>query len=235
MKIIKGVEQGTHEWMALRRGRVTGTKLQEVMGSPLERLKLMSELIAEEGTEQTKAFRPTAEMERGSAEEVFAIKAYEERYGKKVEKVTMIISDEFPWFGVSPDGLICSYGIIKDKKTKLYTEAIEIKNPNSSTMIMYKMGNLVPDCSLGKKHWLGIPLDYKWQVVGSFLVNPDLERLHFVVHDARFIDEDHKIYVVTVERDHPQLQEALTEARAALVSFREEWIKVRDIVLPASF
>lgn len=229
MKIITGIEQGTLEWQELRRGKITGTKLCEVMGSDLDRTRLCAELIAEEGTEQTKAMRPTPEMERGTAEEVFARKAFEKKYAKKVEQVTMLISDEFAYFGVSPDGLI------KDKKTKKYTEQIEIKNPNSSTLIMYKMANMVDGCILTKKHFLGIPQDYLWQVIASFLINEDLQKLHFVVYDARFIDDEHKMYVITVERDNEMLQSAMNEARESLKGFREQWLKVKDIVLPSNF
>ena len=186
MKIIKGIEQGSFDWLKMRQGMVTGTKLADVMGSPLDRYKLISELIAEEGTETLKTLRPTPEMERGSAEEVFAVKAYEAKYGKKVEKATMLISDDMPWFGVSPDGLV------KDKKTKKYNHQIEIKNPNSSTMILYKMGNMIEGHPLAKKHFLGVPLDYQWQIVASFLVNEDLETMDFIVYDARFISDDHK-------------------------------------------
>jgi hypothetical protein len=227
MRVIQGIEQGTSEWHALRRGRVTGTKLCDVMGTPLARLSLIAELIAEEGTEQTKAFRATPEMERGAAEEAFAIRAYEKKNGVKVEKATMLISDEFDWLGISPDGLV--------KENGKYSEQLELKNPNSSTLILYKMANEVPNCPLAKKHFLGVPNDYKWQIVGSFLVNEDLERMRFVVYDARFINDTHKMYVVTIERSNPELQAALEEARRELIDFREEWLNYKDIVLPDNF
>lgn len=229
MKIIRDIEQGTKEWHDLRRAKVTGTKLGEVMGSPLDQVKLISELIAEEGTEQTKAFRPTPEMERGTAEEEFALRAFMKETGKKVEKVTMIISDEMPWLGVSPDGLIL------DKKTKKYTEQVEIKNPNSSTMILYKMGALGKSTTLSKKHICGVPVDYWWQVVASFLVNEDLERMHFMVYDARFKDDTHKMFVNTVERNCKEMQDALKEVSLELSIFREEWMNYKDAVLPLNF
>ncbi len=232
MKVITDIEQGTKEWHDLRRCKITGTKLDDVMGSQLARIQLISELIAEEGTEQSKVLRPTTEMERGTAEEIFTVKRYEEKFKVKVDRVTMCISDEFPWLAVSPDGLI------KDKKGK-YSRALEIKNPDSKTLIFNKMLNLIGNQELcltkSKEPFLGVPAEYKWQVVDSFLVNEDLEILDFVISDARFIDEEAKMYVVEVRRDHPLMQEALAQAREALIQFRKDWIRYKEIVLPTNF
>lgn len=230
MKIIKDIEQGTQEWHELRRCKVTGTKLDDVMGTPLARLTLIAELIAEEGTEQSKILRPTLEMERGTAEEVFAVKKYESKSLKKIEKICMCISDDFEWFGYSPDGLI------KDKSGK-YSEGIEVKNPDSKTLIFNKMVNMIPDLpiSKSKQSFLGIPPDYKWQVVASFLVNKEQQTLHFIIHDARFIDDEAKLYIIDVERNDPLLQEAMKEAEIALVQFRKDWLMYKEIVLPNNF
>ena len=110
MKVIKDIEQGSQEWHELRRGRITGTCLKDVMGTPELQLKLIAELIAEEGTEQSKITRPTPEMERGIAEEVFTIKRYEDKYKRKVEKVTICIHDDYNWLAYSPDGLVKEKG-----------------------------------------------------------------------------------------------------------------------------
>lgn len=230
MKVIKDIEQGSQEWHDLRRCKVTGTKLDDVMGTPLARLQLIAELIAEEGTEQSKILRPTLEMERGTSEEVFAIKKYENKHLKKVNKVTMCISDDFDWFGYSPDGLI------KDKSGK-YTEGIEVKNPDSKTLIFAKMVNMIPELpiSKSKQSFLGIPPDYKWQVVASFLVNKDQKKLHFIIHDARFIDDEAKLYVIDVERNDPLLQEAMEEATEELIRFRKDWLAYKEVVLPTNF
>lgn len=229
MRLEKSFEQGTKEWHDIRRGRITGTALQDVMGTPWNRLQLISELVAEEGTEQTKQFRSTPEMERGSAEEPFALQAFQERYNKEVERVGFCVSDQFDWIGYSPDGLI------KDENGK-YSEGIEIKNPNSSTLILYKILNLVPGIgSSAKKPFLGVPADYKWQVVHAFLVNDDLEKLYFAIYDARFISDQDKLYVVEVERTNPEMIEALKESREALVAFRAEWLRCKALVLTDNF
>lgn len=232
------IEQGTKEWHESRMQKVTGTKLDAVMGTAGARRALIAELISEKATEQTKAFVTTAEMERGHAEEIFAIRAFEDKTGKKVDRIGMCIHGEHDWIALSPDGLI------KNAEGK-YTEAVEVKCPDSKKAILYRIENMIPleetglisakGTPLAGAPFLGIPADYKWQVVHYFLVNPDLERLHFLVYDARFINDDDKLYTVVVERRNELLQEAIAEAMTALLSFRETWKKWEEIVLPTEF
>jgi len=225
MQIIKGIEQGSLEWHELRRGRVTGTSLGYIMGSDQDRLKLIAELIAEEGTEQSKILRATPEMERGIAEEVFTIKRYEDKFKVKVDKVTFCISDDFDWLAYSPDGLV---------KT---IKGIEVKNPDSKTMVFYKMTNLIDGIKLppAKRPFCGIPQEYKWQVVCSFVVNKEQIELDFIISDARFIEDEHKMYIINIKRDNPELQEAIKEVLEELPKFRQEWLRIKDIILPTNF
>lgn len=246
MKILE-LEQGSPEWLEARRCKVTGTRLKAVMSTAEARRGLIAELISEEATEMVKPTKPTAEMERGTAEEAFAIRHFAEKTGKKVEGVGMVVSDEFDWLAVSPDGLI--------KNGKVYEEAVEVKSPDSKKAILYRIENMIPPEETGLGKWskptklnpepefnllagapfLGVPSDYKWQVVQYFLVIDILKKLSFLVYDARMIDEDAKLYVVEVERDAPEMQEALWEAKTALQKFRADWLAWKEIVLPTNF
>jgi len=230
MKIIKDFEQGSAEWKAFRQCKISGTKLKDVMGTPWASLQLMSDLIAEAGTEQSKSFNPTIEMERGITEEKFAIEKFEEKTGKKVEDVGVCVHDEYEWLTLSPDGLI------KDENGK-YTEAVEVKSPDSKVAIMYKLINLVDDIKLTKsqQNILGVPPKYIWQVVHYFIVNQDLETLYFVVYDERFINDNSKIYIVEVSRDNEILQDMISQAETKLHEFRSTWLKYKDIVLETNF
>lgn len=271
MKILY-MEQGTKEWHDRRRAVVSGTKQKLVNGTAEGRRSLIAELIAEEGTDMTKELKATAEMERGTAEEVFAIKEFEKRTGKKVERVGMCVHETRDWHVLSPDGLI------KSPNGK-YEEAVEVKCPDSKKAILYKIENMVPMFETGllskytkaemieilektdtpynpkatiselesimppeyngkpsaQAPFLGIPTEYKWQVVNYFQVNEDLKKLHFVVYDPRFVNDDAKVYIVTVDRDNEILQEAIAEAEKNLESFREDWMRWKDIVLPTEF
>lgn len=233
MKIRKDIEQGTKEWHDLRRCKITGTKLKKVMGTPNDQLELISELIAESGTEQTKHFRVTEEMQRGTDEEPMAIKAFEKETGKKVEDVGFCVSEEFDFLGLSPDGLISNLDY------EDYTEAVEVKNPNSATLIKCKIANIIDEKEVGltaaKKPFLGIPAEYKWQSINYFLVNENLKKLFFLNYDERFISHDMKMYVVELNRENEVLQLEIERAREALISFREKWMKWQQAVLPTDF
>lgn len=231
MQIID-IEQGTPEWHEVRRCKISGTKLDAVMGSALDRTNLIAELIAEEATEQSKIMKATAEMERGTAEEEFAVKKFEERTGKKVDRIGVCLSEDNDWICLSPDGLI------KDEKGN-YTEALEVKCPDSKTAIFNRIANMIPVDETGltkSKHpFLGIPAQYKWQCVHYFLVNRDLQKLNFAIYDARFINDDEKLYVVTIDRENPELQQAVKQAKEALIEFYAEWMRWKEIVLPTNF
>lgn len=231
MKILN-VEQGSQEWLDARRCMLTGTKLADVMGSNLDQLMLICELIAEEGTEQVKEMKATVEMKHGTEEEAPAVAFFENKTGKKVERIGLAKSDEFEYLLCSPDGFIA------DSKGK-YTEAIEVKCPNASTAVFYKLSFMVEEKDLAltpaKKPFLGIPAQYKWQVVNYFLVNEDLKKLSFVTYDNRFILDETKMYIIEIERKNPSLQEAIREAKERLPLFRERWLRYRDIALPNNF
>lgn len=229
MKVITDIEQGTAEWHALRRERVTSTDLDDVMGTDQSQTALIAEKIAQFATEQSKITRPTAEMERGSAEEAFAIKEFQLQYQLKITKATICISDEMPWLAWSPDGLIKFGG--------KFSMAVEVKSPDSKTSFLYRIYNLIKDVKIpkSKQPFLGVPSDYKWQCVNAFIVNQDLQKLYFIVYDSRIIDPEHRLYVVELTRDMPELKLAIEEATATLIDFRKKWMEWKEIVLPTKF
>jgi hypothetical protein len=220
------------EWHALRRCKVTGTKLEDVMGTGYARTQLIAELIAGEATEQTKIVRVTEEMERGTNEEEFAIRLFEEQTGNEFVRGGMWLSDEYDFLAHSPDGSLVD-------ETGDVVEAVEVKNPDSRTAIFNRLANMIPADELGltksRAPFLGVSADYKWQCVNYFLTNRKLQRLHFLIHDARFIDPKAKLYVVTMGRDDMQLQEALTQAEEALIKFRADWLRWKEVILPTEF
>ena len=134
MKILK-IEQGSQEWHEARRLTITGTKLSAVMGTLEAQTTQIAELIAEKGTELTKEVQASAVMERGVAEEEFAVKKFEAETGQAVDRVGMCQHEKWNWVKLSPDGLI------KNKEGK-YTEAVEIKCPDSKKLILSKIKNL---------------------------------------------------------------------------------------------
>lgn len=234
---ILNIEQGTKEWHDARMCKITGTKLKAVMGTAEARRGLIAELIAEEATEQSKTYRTTDEMERGNAEEIFAIKAFEQQTGKTVARPGIVVSDEFDWLALSPDGLVL--------EGNDYVEGVEVKCPDSKKAILYRIENMIPmeetglmgktGNPLAGAPFLGIPAEYKWQVVHYFLVVETLKKMSFLVYDARFIDEDAKLYIVEIERSNEIMQDAINEAKKELLKFRADWLAWKEIVLPSKF
>jgi len=246
MKIVECL-QGTPEWLESRRCMITGTKLGDVMGTNLDKLMLICDLIGEEASEQSKAFKATAEMERGTLEEVFARKHFEKIKGKKVKEIGFCISDEFPFLGCSADGWIENKGVLD--------EAIEIKSPDTKNAVFYKLETMFTAEELGlgsysavtlknpepvfkpsaKAPWLEIPAQYQWQTVNYFLVNENLKKMYFCIYDARFLDDESKMTIVEIKRENTDLQKCMEDAKTELVEFRKTWLRYRDSIIKDNF
>lgn len=240
---IRDCVQGSPEWHEARRAMITGTKMDDVMGSEWSKLMLACELIAEEATEETKQGRVTQEMARGIEKEVEAREYFMQKTGKVVEEIGFCISDDLPVLGISGDGWI--------KNGDKYTEAIEIKCPDSKNAVFYKLESLFTPEELGLGSWskptkaepepifkpsakapfASVPVDYKWQSVTYFLVNEDLETLHFIIYDDRFASDDNKMTVIELQRSSKEVQEAIDEAKQGLTDFIQQWKKLRSKII----
>lgn len=201
MKVYKDIKQGTPEWNALRIGRVTGTRMKDLLAA--NNLPLVDKLIAERVSERTKEFYKSEEMERGNDMEPIAIQAYEEYTGLKVEKVGFLVSNKFDWFGVSPDGLISDNGV--------YKKAIEVKCPDTHNHVKYiRQGS--------------VPSEYWSQILSGFIVNESLEEMDFISYDNRFHYQP--LFIVTTKR--VDIAEEISETEKAMVKFWDKFEKYYD-------
>jgi len=116
-------------------------------------------------------------MDRGTHLEVQALEFFEQITGKIVETVGFVESDKNSSIASSPDGLIK----VKGK----YREAVEIKCLSSAHHLRAWLEN-------------SIPKDYFPQAVQYFIVNPDLEKLYFVLFDPRMTVRP--MHVIEIER-----------------------------------
>lgn len=150
------------EWLDGRMGKVTGTRLKDlVMKRATKPKKGFWEVIAERV-----ALPPSDEnvMDRGHRLESLAIEAFSKKTGKKVNTdLVMWIREDNPDIAISPDGYVDG---------KKITEAVEVKCLNSASHI---------EAYINKE----IPSDYEYQVRQYFIVNDDLETLYFVFYDPR--------------------------------------------------
>jgi putative phage-type endonuclease len=130
-------EQRTDEWFAQRLGKVTASRVADVMaktktGYSASRENYMAQLVVERLT-QTKAESFTnAAMQWGTDQEPFARAAYEAAQGVMVEEVGFMSHPTIEMAGASPDGLVGDDGMV------------EIKCPNTAGMIEALLTQKVP-------------------------------------------------------------------------------------------
>jgi putative phage-type endonuclease len=191
--IIHNLEQRSQEWLNMKLGKITGTRLKGVCGS--NNLPLLDELIAERMVGIAEFNYVNEAMQRGIDLEPIAMKAYEDATFNTVLEIGYIESEEFENVGLSPDGLI-------KYNSKLYTGAVEIKCPSSKKHIEYIRTNRVP-------------AEYKHQVLMYFINVPTLEWLDFVSYDDRVIQKP--LHIVRVTRE--ELDSDIQDAKDQLTKF----------------
>jgi putative phage-type endonuclease len=128
MKIIETCEQGSDEWLQMRLGKVTASRVADVIkkgrGSSVSQTakSYMAELIAEVLTGESKPFFENDAMKWGTETEPQARSMYEVNNGfVTVKEVAFVEHNEF--IGISPDGLVGEDGLL------------EVKCPNTTTQI----------------------------------------------------------------------------------------------------
>jgi hypothetical protein len=205
MKTYRELEQGSLEWLQLRLGKVTGTRLKKLMSK--DNLGLIDELIAEMVSEQVEDTPISQSMQRGSDLEPIARKAYEDFTGHKVEVFGFLQSDKYEWFGLSPDGLINENGV--------YRKGIEIKCPDTDTHVRYIRQDT-------------LPVEYKHQVYSYFIVNEDHIEHDFVSFDNRFTIKP--IHIVNIRRE--DIKEELNEIEIEMKKF---WTKFQKYYNQVTF
>ena len=171
MRIIE-CEQGSSEWLELRRGVITGTRIEQAFKNSDA---LRNKLIAEKMATFLEPQGSSKDIDRGHALEPMAKKEYEKQTGRVVEEVGFILHPDRDDVGLSPDGIINNGAM-----------AIEVKSPNSQTHVEYMRSKTVP-----KK--------YLFQHFGYFLNIPELESIDFVSYDE--MNEVKPLHVLTLTLD----------------------------------
>lgn len=131
------MEQRSEEWFAARLGKVTASRVADLMattktGYSASRANYMAELICERLTGQQAERFSNAAMQWGTDVEPQARAAYEFITDASVQEVGLIDHPSIAMFGASPDGLIGADGLI------------EIKCQNTATHIETLLGEVVP-------------------------------------------------------------------------------------------
>ena len=124
-RIIKGIEQGSPEWMALRIGKIGGSRVSDVLtegrggAESLIKRKYKNELIRERLTGKKLDTYKTPAMQRGIDLEPMARAWYEVKYNTFVDQVAIVLHPTIEGAQCSPDGVV-----------EATNSLIEIKIPN---------------------------------------------------------------------------------------------------------
>lgn len=150
------MEQGSMEWKLARAGKVTASRISDVMakiktGEAAAREDYRAQLAAEiiTGEPQDDGF-VTKDMAFGTEQEKFARAAYEVLTGGFVDEVGVIDHPTIERAAASPDGLVGSDGLV------------EIKCPKVKTHIKYLMTSRIPTDYMLQMQWQMACTGRKW-------------------------------------------------------------------------
>jgi putative phage-type endonuclease len=132
------IEQGSQEWLLQRCGRVTASRIADLMartksGWGATRANYMAQLVAERLTGTVAPSFSNAAMIHGTETEPEARRAYEFFVDRDVQQVGFVPHPSIEMAGASPDGLVAADGLL------------ELKCPNTATHIETLLSGAVPD------------------------------------------------------------------------------------------
>tara|TARA_R110002096_G_scaffold401229_1_gene598026 strand:- start:36 stop:659 length:624 start_codon:yes stop_codon:yes gene_type:complete len=192
MNIITTCEQGSDEWLSMRLGKITASRVKDVLtkgrgNTPSKTAEsYMVELMAEILTGESKPFFENDAMRWGTETEPQARSMYEVNNGF-VSVVEVAFVEHNEQVGISPDGLIGDNGLL------------EIKCPNTTTQIKRALSD---DYSS----------DYKAQIQMQLWVT-EREWCDFVSFDPR-LDCEAGYLQQRVFRDEEYIKEMKTKVYA---------------------
>jgi len=200
------MEQRTEEWHLARLGKVTASRVADVLakiktGESASRKNYKMELVVQRLTGQPQESFTNAAMEWGTATEPQARMAYEAHTGLFVEEVGFIDHPTIEGFGCSPDGVVGETLHSKHNSITPMTGLIEIKCPNTATHIETVLENKAPSKYIPQMQCQMAVTGAKW--------------CDFVSFDPR-VPEDLQLLVVRVERDQEYIDSMEVEVKQFL-------------------
>jgi len=200
------MEQRTEEWHLARLGKVTASRVADVLakiktGESASRKNYKMELVVQRLTGQPQESFTNAAMEWGTATEPQARMAYEVHTGLFVEEVGFIDHPTIEGFGCSPDGVVGETLHSKHNSITPMTGLIEIKCPNTATHIETVLENKAPSKYIPQMQCQMAVTGAKW--------------CDFVSFDPR-VPEDLQLLVVRVERDQEYIDSMEVEVKQFL-------------------
>lgn len=189
------IEQGTPEWFAQRCGKVTASRISDLMaktksGWGASRKNYMAQLVAERLTGTVAETYTNAAMAWGIETEAQARAAYEAANLVTVEEAGFVGHATIDNAGASPDGYV-GYGLL------------EIKCPNTATHIDTLLSGKIADKYIKQMQWQMACTGRPW--------------CDFVSYDPR-VGADLSLWVKRVDRDDAMI----ADIEANVVQFLDE-------------
>lgn len=178
------MEQGTNEWKECRVGKVTASRVADVVaktksGYSASRDNYMAQLVCERLTGKPAESFSNAAMQWGTETEPLARAAYEAKMDVLVDEVGFIDHPSIVNSGASPDGLVGADGLI------------EIKCPNTATHIDTLLSQTVPKKYADQIFWQMACTGRDW--------------CDFVSYDPR-LPSDLQLFIKRIPRDDKYIQ-----------------------------
>jgi putative phage-type endonuclease len=201
------IEQGSPEWFAQRLGKVTASRVADVIaktktGYSTSRDNYMAQLVCERMTQTVAESYTNATMQWGTETEPLARAAYEAIADVLVDEVAMITHPQIEAAGASPDGLVGDDGLV------------EIKCPNTATHIDTLLNQTVPGKYNTQMQWQMACTGRQW--------------CDFVSFDPRMGD-GLQLFVKRVPRDNAYIQMLEEEVKKFLVELDNKITKLNDL------
>jgi len=200
------MEQLTPEWFAARLGKITASRMADVMaktksGPAASRKNYMMELICEKLSGESVDFYKNAAMQRGTDLEPIARGAYEASKGLFVKEEGLVDHPTIIGLAASPDGLVGDNGLI------------EIKCPNTATHLDFLKTSKIPSKYILQMHTQMICTGRNW--------------CDFVSYDDRLQGLEYKC--VRVELDPKISNDIETEAKLFIEEMNNELIEIEKL------
>jgi len=189
------IVQGSVEWKQLRLGRVTASRVSDIVaktksGYSASRANYAAQLIAERLTGTPAESFTNAAMQHGTETEPEARDAYCFYQGVTVEQVAFVPHQKIDQAGCSPDGLVGDDGLV------------EIKCPQTATHLETLLGQAVPA---------------KYETQMQFqMACTGRQWCDFVSYDPR-MPENMRLFVKRVPRDDKRIAELEAEIASFLL------------------
>jgi putative phage-type endonuclease len=208
------MEQGSKEWLEARLGKVTASRVADVIartksGYSASRANYMAELICERLTGAAAERFTSAAMDRGIETEAEARDFYAFGIDVPVTQIGLVPHPKILMAAASPDGLVGEAGLV------------EIKCPNTATHIETLIEQTIPGRYLTQMMWQMACTGREWCDFVSFdpRLPPDMQLfIRRVPRDPAVIaDLEREVvnFLAEIDRKITSLQEAVATLRRA--------------------